>query len=243
MNTLKEKFLKKLPTIGSWISMPNNSLAEVYANAGFDWLVIDLEHSTISLNMMEDMIRVIQLSNTPVLVRLTSNDKDQIKRVLDAGADGIIVPMVNNKEDIENAIKATRYPPLGNRGVGLARAQGYGKNFSEYFEWQKENIVVIAQIENIKAINFLDEIFKVQGLDGFMIGPYDLTCSMNIPGEFNNLNYLNAVKSILESAKKNNCLAGIHIVEADEEEIKKAVKDHFKIIAYGVDFKIINIGI
>ena len=240
MKTLKDKLKSKQPTIGSWITIPSNAMAEVYALAGFDWLVIDLEHSSISLNMMEDLIRIFQLNNTPALVRITSNNTDQIKRVMDSGADGIIVPMVNKKEDIERAIKSTRYPPYGNRGVGLARAQGYGKRFKEYFEWQKNNVVVIAQIESIKAMDSLDDIFQVDGLDGFMVGPYDLSCSMNLPGEFQSKDYKDTLNRILLSGKENNCLAGIHIVEPNENEIKKAIENDFKMIAYSVDFKIIN---
>lgn len=240
ISTLKEKFNSKIPTIGSWISIPSNLMVEVYAYAGFDWLAIDLEHSTISLNMMEDMIRVMQLGGTPALVRLTSNNEDQIKRVMDAGANGIIVPMVNSKHDIEKAIKATRYPPHGNRGVGLARAQRFGNNFKKYLEWQKNNIVVIAQIENKKALDSLDDIFSTDMLDGFMIGPYDLSCSMNIPGDFDNLKYKEAIKFIIEAGKKNDCLSGIHIIEPDEALINEAINNEFKMIAYGVDFKIIN---
>ena len=240
MLNLKEKLNKKIHTIGSWITINNNTIAEIYADAGFDWLAIDLEHSTMSLSTMEEMIRIIQLKKIPTLVRLTSNNNDQIKRVLDAGAEGIIVPMVNTKNDIEEAIKATRYPPQGTRGVGLARAQGYGKNFTDYFEWQKKNIVTIAQIENIKAVNAIDEILSTKDLDGFMIGPYDLSCSMNIPGDFSNKKFKDVIKKILEKAKKSNCLPGIHIVEPDEDQLIKAIKDEFKFIAYGVDFKMIQ---
>ena len=240
MLDLKKKLNNKKPIIGSWLSIGSCAVAEIYADAGFDWLAIDLEHSTMSLSTMEEMIRIIQLKKIPTLVRLTSNNNDQIKRVLDAGAEGIIVPMVNTKNDIEEAIKATRYPPQGTRGVGLARAQGYGKNFTDYFEWQKKNIVTIAQIENIKAVNAIDEILSTKDLDGFMIGPYDLSCSMNIPGDFSNKKFKDVIKKILEKAKKSNCLPGIHIVEPDEDQLIKAIKDEFKFIAYGVDFKMIQ---
>ncbi len=240
MLDFKKKLNNKKPIIGSWLSIGSCAVAEIYADAGFDWLAIDLEHTTISLSTAEEMIRVIQLKKIPVLVRLTSNDENQIKRVLDAGADGIIVPMVNTRNDIEKAIKATKYPPDGTRGVGLARAQGYGKKFADYFKWQKDNIVVIAQIENISAIDQIDNILSLEGLDGFMIGPYDLSCSMNIPGDFQNPKYIEVVKKIQKKGKEYNCLAGIHIVEPDESSIIEAIDNDFKIIAYGVDFKMMQ---
>lgn len=240
MLNFKKILHKGKPVIGSWLSIGNSTVAEIYADSGFDWIAIDLEHTTISLSTAEEMIRIIQLKNIPVLVRLTSNDENQIKRILDTGANGIIVPMVNTRNDLEKAIKATKYPPDGTRGVGLARAQGYGKNFKDYFEWQKENIVVIAQIENISAIDQIDNILSTKGIDGFLIGPYDLSCSMNIPGDFKSPKYIEIVEKILKKGKEHNCLPGIHIVEPDESSIIKAIDEDFKIIAYGVDFKMIQ---
>ena len=123
MKNLKDKINNKQYTIGSWITLGCPGVVEIMTNARFDWLVVDLEHTTISLDQSGEIIRIIELSGTPSLVRLTSNDENQIKRVMDAGAQGIIVPMVKNTKDAISAVAATRYPPLGNRGVGLARAQ------------------------------------------------------------------------------------------------------------------------
>ena len=132
---LKNKLNNKQITIGSWITIGNTAVAEILAKAGFDWLVVDIEHSTISIDTVGDLIRVIDLAGVTPLVRLTSNDPNLIKRVMDAGAHGIIVPMVNSEKDAMDAVAATRYPPIGIRGVGLARAQGYGVSFTDYFEW------------------------------------------------------------------------------------------------------------
>ena len=146
--TLKRKLQNKERTIGSWITLGNTGIAEIMANIGFDWLVVDLEHSMISIEVAGELIRVIDLAGVSPLVRLTSNQPDQIKRVMDAGAHGIIVPMVNKRTDAEKAVEAVHYAPHGNRGVGLARAQGYGDQFNEYVEWQEEGPVVIVQIEH-----------------------------------------------------------------------------------------------
>ena len=151
-NELKKKLINCEITIGSWITLGSTAITEIMAKAGFDWLVIDLEHSTISIDMAGEMIRIIDLAGVTPLVRLTSNDPDQIKRCLDAGAHGIIVPMVNSSLEAKNAVSAMHYPPKGYRGVGLGRAQGYGANFSQYINWQKDSSVLIVQIEHKKAI-------------------------------------------------------------------------------------------
>ena len=123
-SVLKEKLREGRLTVGSWITLGHPSVTEIMAMAGCDWLVVDLEHSTIDIGTAEQLIRTIDLCGVAPLVRLTSNSSDQIKRVMDAGAHGIIVPMVNATEDAESAVAATRYAPLGTRGVGLARAHG-----------------------------------------------------------------------------------------------------------------------
>ena len=129
---LKVKLRSKEVTLGSWITIGNTAIAEIMAKADFDWLVVDLEHSVISIDVAGELIRTIDLCGVAPLVRLTSNDPNQIKRVMDAGAHGIVVPMVNTPEEAALAVSATRYAPTGSRGVGLARAQGYGVNFNDY---------------------------------------------------------------------------------------------------------------
>lgn len=151
--TLKNRLSNNEVTLGSWISLGHVSIAEILAKCGLDWIVIDLEHSVITISEAADLIRVIDLCGVAPLVRLTSNNPDQIKRVMDAGAHGILVPMVKSVKEAETAVAATRYEPLGVRGVGLARAQGYGPGFQDYFEWQKTSPIVIVQIEHKDAID------------------------------------------------------------------------------------------
>ena len=239
-NKLKTLLNKKKLSIGSWISIGDMRIADIFCGSGFDWLTIDLEHSTINLDKAGDLIRVISLSGVTPLVRLTSLDENQIKRVMDAGAEGIIVPNICNAKEAKLAVASTRYSPIGNRGVGLARAQGYGENFEKYLEWQKKNPIVIVQIENIKAIDNLKDIFNVEGIDGFMIGPYDLSASMGIPGDFNSPEFKKIVNLILEKGKESDIAPGIHIVEPEINLLKKAIKDGFKFIAYSVDIRMLS---
>ena len=134
---LKQRLGMRQLTIGSWITLAHPAIAEIMARSGFDWLTIDLEHSVITIREAEELIRVIELCGVAPLVRLSSNDPVQIKRVMDAGAHGIIVPMVNSAEEAQRAVDSVRYPPDGKRGVGLARAQGYGSSFEKYKGWVK----------------------------------------------------------------------------------------------------------
>ena len=239
-NDLKSKLQNLQVSLGAWLTLGHPAIAEIFANAGFDWIVVDLEHSTISLEQAGELIRVIDLLNVAPLVRLTSNDSNQIKRVMDAGAHGIIVPMVNSAEDASKAVAATRNAPDGIRGVGLARAQGYGPRFGEYLGWQKAGPVVIVQIEHIDAVTDLKNILAVQGVDGLIIGPYDLSCSMGIPGEFDRPEFQNIVNEILAIGSSLNCPAGIHIVEPDEVRLREVITDGYKFIAYSLDTRIID---
>ena len=238
---LKNKLSNKELTLGSWLTLGSLAITEIMAKANFNWLVVDLEHSTISIDLAGDMIRIIDLCGVTPLVRLTSNDANQIKRVMDAGASGIVVPMINSANEARKAVKATRYSPNGTRGVGLARAQGYGVNFHEYLKWQVNEPVVIVQIEHIDAIEKLEEILTEPGVDGFIIGPYDLSCSMGLPGQFENDKFIKVIEFIRDTGKRLNCPAGLHIVEPDVKKLEKSIVEGFTFIAYSVDSRMLDV--
>ena len=226
--------------LGSWITLAHPAVAEIMANAGFDWLAIDLEHSVITIREAEELIRVIELSNVVPLVRLTSNNSDLIKRVMDAGAHGIIVPMVNSALDAEMAVQSIKYPPAGRRGVGLARAQRYGADFEAYKKWQVNGSIVIVQIEHIDAVNNFRDILSVPGVDGFIVWPYDLTSSMGIPGEFSNSKYLDVIERIGKIANNMGVTGGVHIIEPDTKELAQRIDEGYKFIAYSLDIRMLD---
>jgi 2-keto-3-deoxy-L-rhamnonate aldolase RhmA len=229
-------------SLGTWLSLYSEAIAEVLVNAGYEWVTVDLEHSAITIDQAEKLIRVIDLAGAKPYVRVSSNDAVQIKRVLDAGAQGIIVPMVNSKEDVLSAISAMNYPPLGARGMGLARAQGYGeaKLKNEYIQKSSKKLELYIQIESKDALNSLDDIFS-QDIDGYMIGPYDLTSSMGIPGEFLNEEFLEVEKNILITAKKYEIKRGYHIVEPDIDQLNARVEQGYNFIAFSVDFRMLDV--
>tara|TARA_A100000164_G_scaffold380245_1_gene427047 strand:- start:2174 stop:2926 length:753 start_codon:yes stop_codon:yes gene_type:complete len=236
---LKQKLSSNKLTIGSWISLGHPSIAEIMTKSNFDWLTIDLEHSVISLAEVENLIRVIELSGISPLVRLTENSTSQIKKVMDSGAHGIIVPMVNSLKDAETAIEAAYYPPKGKRSFGLARAQGFGTKFKEHIKYNQENTIVIVQIEHVDALQELEEILSLPQVDAYMIGPYDLSGSMGIPGDIENKEYLEVIKQINAVGKKMQKPSGIHIVEPNLKLLKKA-SEEYAFVAYSVDFRMIE---
>ncbi len=164
---------------------------------------------------------------------------------MDAGAQGIVVPMVNSIDEAKRAVAATRYPPLGNRGVGLARAQQYGVSFKEHLSWQADidsGPIVIAQIEHIDAVDNLKGILSVEGIDAFIIGPYDLSCSMGIPGEFENPKFVQTMDKIVQIGNKLGAVSGLHIVEPDTQKLNNAVTAGHKFIAYSVDIRMLDVA-
>lgn len=239
---LKEKLNSGQASIGSWITMAHPAIPEILSDAGFEWLVVDLEHSVITIREAEELIRVIDLKGLIPLVRLTCNDAGQIKRVMDAGAKGIIVPMVNTREDAETAVIAAKYPPVGNRGVGLARAQGYGATFEAYAETINDESLVIVQVEHIDSVRNLEEILSVAGVDATMVGPYDLSGSMGKPGQFDDENVQAVLKDYVEISKKHGKPLGIHVVQPDGAKLKEKMDEGYSFIAFSTDFLFLRDG-
>jgi len=236
MKSLKEKLKNNELTIGSWIMIGHPISVEVMALAGFEWLVIDMEHTSIDINTAQNLIATIQANGIKALVRVSKNEEVIIKKVLDIGADGIIVPMVNSKEDAVKAVEFAKYPPIGKRGVGLYRASKYGVKFEEYKKWVEEELVIIAQIEHIDGVNNIEEILQVEGIDGTIIGPYDLSGSMGYPGKFERYDVKKAVQKVLNKCKEYNISSGFHVVDTDPEKLKQKIKEGCTFLAYGIDY-------
>ena len=233
---LKEKLRNRENTIGSWITIGHQAIIDILAEAGFDWLTIDLEHTAIDLNELQILIGFIQSHGMAALVRVSKNEEVIIKRVLDSGADGIIVPMICSAEEAKMAVSFAKYPPLGKRGVGLNRAQRYGSGFEEYKSWVEKHLVIIAQIEHIDAVDNISEIIQTEGIDGMMIGPYDLSSSLGVPGNFNDPKVkeaLNRVEEICLAAKKS---MGYHVIEPDSSLILEKQSQGYNFIAFSTDF-------
>jgi 2-keto-3-deoxy-L-rhamnonate aldolase RhmA len=233
--SLKESLQDNIPTIGSWLQLGSSTVTEIMARCGFDWLVIDLEHSATTLAQAQEMLRVIDLTGCTPLVRVSANDPTLIKRVMDAGAHGVIVPMVNTVQEARAAVSAVRYPPTGTRGVGLWRAQGYGLSFAEYQEWLERESVVVVQIEHIRAVENIEEILAVPGVDAFLVGPYDLSGSLGVPGELEHPDVVGALAQVESVARKTGKTAGYHVVDVRPEPVLEKLAAGYHFLAYGVD--------
>lgn len=234
--TLKQKIRDKELTIGSWLTIPHQSVVEIMATAGFDWITIDIEHAAIGMDSIINTIGHIQGNGMKALVRVYDNDEVIIKRVLDAGADGIIVPMIKNKEEAQKMIDSVYYPPIGKRGVGLNRAQKYGIAFEEYQEKLKNEIVVIAQIEHIDAINHLEDILAFNQIDATLIGPYDLSASMGNPGQYHLPKVKEAVEKYDLICDQLNKPKGAHVISSDFQPTQDKIDLGYSFLAFSLDF-------
>jgi 2-dehydro-3-deoxyglucarate aldolase len=219
------------------MSMAHPSIAEILAMAGYDWVVIETEHTAIDVSEVLRMVIAIEQRGSIPLVRLAWNDPIQAKAVLDSGAAGILVPSINTKEDAQLAVKMTKYPPLGFRGVGLARAQGYGENFDEYIKNANSDGLLIVQIEHKDAVKNIEEILSVEGIDGTFIGPYDLSMSLGVPGQLSHPSVLEAQDKVLKATLAHGLIAGIHLVHPDTaaNECKQTIAKGYRFIALGTD--------
>lgn len=210
------------------------------ASAGFDWLVLDMEHSVLELSEVQAIIQVLDAKQCPAIVRLTSNHPDQIKRVMDAGATGVMVPMIKSAADARAAVDGVYYPPRGQRGVGLARAQGYGASFPAYRTWLEENAVIVVMIEHVDAVKAIDQILAVPGIDAYIIGPYDLSGSMGRPGDLNHPDVQTAIAQVLEAGRRAGKPGGIHVIEPDPQALQQRIEAGFNFLGYALDIRILD---
>jgi 4-hydroxy-2-oxoheptanedioate aldolase len=197
-------------TIGCWLSLANTYSAEAIANLGFDWVCVDLQHGMIDYTDLANMLPAISTTATVPLVRVPWNEPYEIMKVLDAGAYGVIVPMVNNRAEALQAVAACRYPPLGNRSFGPIRGAMYGGK--GYAQEANDQLACIAMIETVEGIENVEEIVTTPGLNGIYIGPADLALAMGLPvsGDQPQEEHLEMVKHIQSVCVKHNVAIGIH---------------------------------
>jgi 2-keto-3-deoxy-L-rhamnonate aldolase RhmA len=233
--SLKDRITSGELTFGSWLSSSDPAVCEIMAKAGFDWLVIDMEHTAIDTSHAQQLIQIIDLAGCVPMVRIGCNDRLLIKRAMDAGAYGIVVPMVNTPAEAHEAVLAVRYPPAGTRGVGLSRAQGYGLGFEDYKAWAERETILIVQIEHIDAVRNLESILAVEGVDGFIVGPYDLSGSIGRPGEFDDPDVVGALSVVAEVMNRSSKVGGFHVVHSNQSELVDKIRQGYKFLAYGND--------
>lgn len=215
INHVKQRLQNGEPSLGTWLALPSPEAAEYVSKLGLDWLVVDTEHNPVDIRTLSHMFMAMASSGVAPMVRVPWNSPENFKRVLDAGAWGVVVPMVNSREEAEQAVSAARYPMTGTRSVGGGRhALSFDTAATQYYEHADDQVLVVVQIEHIDGVNNADEIFSVPGIDACFIGPNDLAASMGlglgVALESDIPEVVEAIEHIRVTAKKHGVAPGIH---------------------------------
>ncbi len=233
---LKDKLTNRQKTLFvGWISFSHPSITEIFSNINFDFNVIDMEHSTISISEAQRIIAASQSFGVPCIPRIVSHSVEQIKPLLDSGPDGMMFPTVSSVKEVDFLYKSFKYPPIGQRTFGVNRAQNYGISINNYFSNWNETSTFMIQIENKEGVENLEKILSHQTIDAVMIGPYDLSGSLGVPGQLDSEIVINNCKKVSDICKKNNVSCGIQINDVNSENIKKNIDLGFNFIVLGSD--------
>lgn len=237
---LRKALNDKTPIFGSWIQTSSPTCAEILANAGFAWLGIDSEHTSVGIQGIESIARAIHGRDTALLVRVSSADTIEIRQCLDVGAAGVIVPMVETAAQARTAVAAAKYPPQGVRGYCFGRMNDWGSRFDEYAATANNRVIVIAMIETKAGVENIDEILAVDGIDGIFIGPYDMSGSYGVPGQTQHPYLKQAYQTLVEACRRHGKAAGQHIVNSTSEKLNEAAALGYTFICLDADIIFIN---
>lgn len=219
--------------IGAWLTLPSPEAAEVMASLGFDWLAVDLEHSATSLETAVRAFVAAERHGVAPLARVIEHDPYVARRLLDSGAEGLIVSTAEDSDALREFARHCYYPPAGRRGVGLSRANSWGGSFDEHRT--KFRPLLIAQIETVRGVEAIEKIVALDEFDGVFMGPYDLSASLGDPGNFESADFREAVAKVRRVVKNSRKFAGIHQVEPDLVALSARIREGFDFIAYGSD--------
>lgn len=231
-NTFRAKLRSGKKLLGTMVTLPTAATAEILADLGFDWLFVDGEHGPLETAEILGILQAVG-NRAACIVRVPSADEVSIKKVLDLGAAGVIAPQVNTAEQAADVARYARYAPIGSRGVGLARAHGYGMRFQEYVESANEQVAVIVQAEHIQAVENIESIVEVEGVDAVLLGPYDLSASLGKMGRIDDSEVTGAIDRVMQACRAANMPLGIFGVTADA--VRPYIENGCTLIVAGVD--------
>jgi 2-keto-3-deoxy-L-rhamnonate aldolase RhmA len=235
--TFRSMLLNKDKLLGTILALPAPEVAEIYSDAGMDWLWLDMEHGLQDFTSVERIAQAVG-RQTPCMVRIPDNEAVWFKRVLDLGVAGVVVPLVCCAAEAKKAVAMTRYPPQGARSVGISRAHGYGAHFEEYLKQANQDTALIIQVEHIDAVNNIEEILDVEGLDAVFIGPYDLSASMQKPGQIDDPDVVKAITHAREAIMARNIPVGT-IVSSATGALQKFAEG-YTFIVVGMDITVLS---
>jgi len=245
-NHVKRRLAAGEPSVGTWLALPTPEGAEYVSKLGFDWLVVDTEHNAVDMRTLAQMFIAMSGSSTAPMARIPSNTHENIKRVLDAGAWGVVVPMVNSRAEAEQAAAALRYPPRGNRSVGGGRAPlSFNTTAEQYYHHADDELLLAVQIEHIQGVEHADEILSVPGVDACFIGPNDLAASMGIavgvPLESDIPRVVEAIEHVRRSCARHGVAPGIHCSNA--AAVNRRVAEGFLFCAMASELRYMLAGL
>lgn len=237
--TLKQNLANRERVFGGWVSYREPAIAETFAKAGLDFVAIDMEHTTITTDEANRIITGVQSEGVLCLPRPVSHNNDYIKPMLEAGADGMIIPMVNTCAEAEEQVRLQKFPPLGQRSYGINRAHGYGFDFKPYINTWNESGILIVQVESITGVENIEDLVKVPGLDAVMVGPYDISGSLGVPGETNHPKVLEATRCVVEACADSGISCMTQIADAQKDAVEDAFKQGYTSVILGSDLFIL----
>ncbi len=232
---LSKRLRSRSAVFGMWNSFYHPSITEIFARTGPDFIGIDLEHSTINLSEGQRIIAAAQAGGAACLPRVASHNGEQIRQLLDSGADGILVPNVNRPEEVERIVEWCKYPPVGRRGFGVARAQGYGFDFDDYVSRWNDRSTLILQIESIDGVAAIDRLLNHPAVDGIMVGPYDISGSLGVPGQLDHPRVMEACLRLIGACREQGKGCGTHLVEPTPERVNEAFEMGYTFLVLGSD--------
>ena len=224
-NSVKRQLKAGRPVVGTWLSLGNVPAARFLARTGFEYLTVDIEHNSMGMETSTNLFGAIADAGCVALARVPAGKHDHIKRVLDNGAHGVVVPMVNTRAEAEEAVRACLYPPVGNRSVGGSfHALNFGTDAADYYAHANDEILIVLQCEHIQAVRDFDEVFSIPGIDAVFVGPNDLAASMRAPDGKPPAPGENARERLLEQVRgrRNKVAAGIHTFSVEEAKMRMA---------------------
>ena len=225
--------------VGTIVTLGTPEVAELLTKSGYDWLFIDAEHAPLSDLGLQRMLQAAG-PQMPCLVRLSAAQKVPIRQALDAGAAGIIAPMVNSADEAAQVVSWSKYAPQGTRGVGISRAHGYGLSFQDYVDGANDNVTVVVQAEHIKAVENIESITQVPGIDAVLVGPYDLSASLGILGQVTHPDVVSAIDHVAEVCTAAGVTLGSFGLTADA--VAPYMERGYTLITVGVDTLMLGVA-
>jgi 2-keto-3-deoxy-L-rhamnonate aldolase RhmA len=227
---------------GTWLQISNATAAEVLANSGHEWIAIDIEHTDIDITSLTGLLRGMYGRGVAPIARVATNGIMDIRRALDAGAAGVLVPFVNTAEQARQAVAAAKYPPMGVRGFSFTRANDWGVRFQAEAQSANDETAVIVMIESKQGVENIDEIVAVEGVDAVFIGPYDLSGSYGIPGQTQDAVVRDACRRVVQACERAHKSVGLLLVRPTPESVRQVIEDGFTLLCLGVDTVFIDQG-